>query len=991
MHRWPLLLLTVVTFAAPPRAQGDDAFAPAADVFERKCVNCHQTGEKKGGLSLETKAAALGGGETGAAIVPGKPDESLLLDYVSGENPEMPKRGEKLTPAEIAALRTWIAAGAPWPEERQLEDKYLASADWWSLRPLRRPALPELTAEDAAWARNPLDRFVVARLRAEGLGPSAEADRRTLIRRLSFDLAGLPPTPEEVAAFLADDDPRAYDKLVDRLLDSPSYGERWARHWLDVVHYGDTHGYDKDKIRPHAYPYRDYVIRALNEDKPYTRFVEEQLAGDALYPFTRDGIEALGFLAAGPWDYVGHAELPEGKLDGDIARLLDRDDMVSTAMNVFVSATAQCARCHNHKFDPITTEHYYGLQSVFAAIDRADRPYDADPATAARRGELTRDIAEHEAAHAEAERAVRTAAGPRLAAIDARLAELARSSAGAPRPEFGYHSAIEPRAEVVKWVQVELKAATELAQVMLVGCHDDFNGIGAGFGFPLRYKIEGASDADFTRDVATIADRTAADVPNPGIAPQRFDAQGIKAKYIRVTATRLAPRMNDYIFALAELIALTADGENVALGGAVTAADTIEAPVRWGKKNLTDGIFRGSSDVEGQAEQLRLQTERDALLKRSLSPELAQRRAAAESALAAAREALAALPPQQKIYCGTVHTGSGAFRGTGPSGKPREIHVLARGDVRSRVKPATPGAPPFLPDRPWAFALPHDHPEQARRAALAKWIVDPAHPLTWRSIVNRVWLYHFGRGIVDSPNDFGRMGELPTHPELLDWLAVEFRDGRQSLKDLHRLIVTSATYRQSSTGNDAAERIDAGNQFYWRQNRRRLEAEAIHDATLAVAGKLDRTMYGPGFRPFGFRDDHSPEYKYHEHDPDDPRALRRSIYRFIVRSVPDPLMETLDCADPSSVVAKRNETLTPLQALALLNNKLMVRMSEHFAARAEKLGTTDEERVAAAFQLALARAPDAAEQATLAALARRHGLASACRVIFNSNEFVFVD
>src|SRR5262249_14414499 len=266
----------------------------------------------------------------------------------------------------------------------------------WAWRPIKRPAVPKVSSairDPRAPIRNPIDSFIAARLAQAGLKMSAEADRRTLIRRLSFDLLGLPPTPERVQQFVSDRDPQAYEKLVDELLQSPRYGERWARHWLDVVHYGDTHGYDKDKPRPNAWPYRDYVIRALNEDKPYARFVQEQLAGDVLFPGTRDGIEALGFIAAGPWDLIGHEEVPESKTDGKIARHLDRDDMVANTLQTFNSLTVQCAQCHNHKFDPIPQDDYYSLQAVFAALDRTDKQYDIAPAVAKQRAALEAELA----------------------------------------------------------------------------------------------------------------------------------------------------------------------------------------------------------------------------------------------------------------------------------------------------------------------------------------------------------------------------------------------------------------------------------------------------------------------------------------------------------------------------------------------------------------------------------------------------------------------
>jgi len=319
-------------------------------------------------------------------IVPGKADESLVVRRSAGleEDRVMPPKGERLASQQVAALRAWIDQGAEWPGTDGGED----GRDRWSLRLLNRPAVPALAPGARAGARNPIDAFVRAKLREKGLAPSPEADRRTLTRRLYFDLIGLPPAPEELDAFVSDPAADAYEKQVDRLLASPHHGERWARHWLDVVHYGDTHGYDKDQPRPAAWLYRDYVIRSFNADRPYGEFVRQQVAGDVLEPGAADGVIAMGFIAAGPWDLIGHAELPESKIDGKIARHLDRDDMVSNTINTFVSLTIQCAQCHNHKFDPITQEDYYRLQAVFAALDRADRPYYSNPAAARKAAEL---------------------------------------------------------------------------------------------------------------------------------------------------------------------------------------------------------------------------------------------------------------------------------------------------------------------------------------------------------------------------------------------------------------------------------------------------------------------------------------------------------------------------------------------------------------------------------------------------------------------------
>jgi hypothetical protein len=751
-------------------------------IFARACYSCHSSKKQRSGFRLDLKAAALRGGDLGQAIIPGKSAESPLIRFVAGIDREIvmpPKERDRLSATEVGLLRAWIDQGAIWPDSAGRSDDPL---NWWSLRPLSRPALPQLSEQDTRRFRNPIDAFVLAKLREKGLQPSPEADRRTLIRRLSFDLLGLPPTPEEVAAFVADRAPDAYEKLVDRLLASPHYGERWARHWLDVVHYGETHGYDKDKPRPNAWPYRDYVIRAFNADKPYAQFVQEQIAGDVLFPGTRDGIQALGFLAAGPWDFIGHAEVPESKIDGKVARHLDRDDMVTNTIQTFNSLTIQCAQCHDHKFDPISQEDYYSLHAVFAAIDRTDRRYDLDPALTRKRGAL------------EAERA--------------RLAKLKES---------------------------------------------------------LAKKKDAAED---------------------------------KARLASI-----------------------------------------------------------------------------------------------EKELAAATTQLGALPPALIVYSGAVHSGAGPFRGTGPDGgKPRPIHVLARGSVLKPGKEAGPGALQAIKSLEARFTLPTAHHEGERRAALARWLTDARHPLTWRSIVNRIWHYHFGRGLVETPNDFGRNGQLPTHPELLDWLACEFRDGCQSLKQLHRLIVCSATYRQSSANDAASAALDSNNRYLWRMNRRRLEAEAVRDSVLAVSGKLNRTMYGPSFQDFVIdKPEHSPHYEYALHDPEAPKSHRRAVYRFIVRSQQQPFMTTLDCADPSMQVDRRTESLSALQALALLNNDFMIAMARHYAEKLEQMNGNLAAKVERAYLECMGVPASRAELEMLVSYGRRQGLVNVCRLLFNLNEFVFVD
>ncbi len=867
------------------------------------------------------------------------------------------------------------------------------ATELWSLRPLAKPPVPTMGEDGPS---SPIDAFVLARLAPHGVRLAPPADRRTLLRRLSFNLTGLPPSPEDVDRFVADTAPDAWERLVDRLLASPHYGERWARHWLDVVHYGDTHGFDKDKPRPHAWPYRDYVIRAFNADKPYGRFVREQIAGDVLAPESADGIEALGFIAAGPWDFVGHEELPETKIDGQIARHLDRDNMVANTLGTFASLTVHCAQCHDHKFDPIPQEDYYRLQAVFAAVDRTDRRYYQDmnltrkqDALEARQRRLRREI-EH-----LREEMLRQG-GDTLRQAEAVVTAAEKRTKEAVPSEHGFHSHIESRPDMVKWVQIDLGREVPLSRIVLRAASDDFAGVGDGFGFPVRYRVEVSADEHFGESAPPALDATLSDQPNPRRSPVVVELRGRTARFVRVTATRLAHRQNDYIFALAELEVFDAEGVQITRGCRVDASDSIESPPRWSKANLVDGVFPSAAPLATSLEELI--AARDEAEARLVSPEIRTRLRAARGELDQTRRELEALPPPQVAYIGAVRHGSGNFRGTGgQEGRPRPIHLLKRGSVLLPGAEAEPGALSCVKTLPARFELSDSDDESARRAALARWLTAPENPLPWRSIVNRVWQYHFGRGLVATPDDFGAMGGPPSHPELLDWLAADFRDHGQSLKRLHRLILTSAVYRQSSeaTRETAARMtvIDPENRLLWRMNRRKLEAEIVRDSLLWVSGKLDATMYGPGFQDFIVeKPEHSPHYQYHLHDPEDLRTHRRSIYRFIVRSQQQPFMTALDCADPSMRVDRRNETLTPLQALTMLNNALSLSMAAHFAARVEReTGSEPAAKIRHAFRLALQREPSADERAAVADYAARHGLANACRVIFNLNEFAFAD
>jgi len=952
-----------------------------APIFEQRCLSCHNDRDQKGDFSLQHFQAATADGY----IEAGDSAASHLIELITpnDDQSEMPKDASPLSDDEIAAIRAWIDNGANWPADLVLQEPSVTDFDWWSYQPMTRPVVPNLNSD---WVRNPIDAFVLDGLRAKGLTRSGQAVRRTLIRRVAFDLTGLPPTPKEVEAFVNDDDPEAYEKLVDRLLDSKSFGERWARHWLDVVKYADTCGYDKDKLRPNAWPYRDYVIRSFNEDKPYGQFVREQVAGDALYPGDPDGILGLGFIAAGPWDFIGHVEVSEKKIDGKVARNLDRDDMVSNTLNTFCSVTVQCARCHNHKFDPITQENYYGLQAIFAAVDRAERPYDLDEAIVKKRGELGDALASLKLELAELNAEFAKAGGQRLVELNQQIEDLQDRVTLKKEPEFGYHSQIASTADLEKWFEIQLGEAIVVSRVVLHPTHDEHAGIGAGFGFPVRFKVELENEDGQWR---TIGEQTDNDFPNPGLAPYELNEINHAGTRLRVTATKLVERKNDFILAMAEVEIFDAEGKNVALGKEAKSLDSIESGQRWGRKNLTDGHWPIHKSPELVKRLEADKKERSELYARIADASREKRRKEIDQSISQTNKKLKELPTGKMVYAAAADFKPQAnFLPT--KGALRPINVLYRGEVLQPGDEAVPGALPLGGKRTWQFSTALT--ESERRVELAEWLTRDDHPLVWRSIVNRVWQYHFGKGIVATPNDFGRMGAEPTNPELLDWLALEFRDGGQTLKRLHRLIVTSNAYRQSSEFNEANAKIDQSNQFLWRMNRRRLEAEEIRDSILSVSGALNPKMGGPGFYLFKLeRTTHSPHYEYHKFDPKDKASHRRSIYRFIVRSQPDPWMTTLDCADSSQSTPSRNETWTSLQALSLLNNRFNLEMASRFANRLREETAALSEQVDLAMLLTTQRSPADAEKTDLMSYAQEHGLENLCRFMFNLSEFVYLD
>jgi Protein of unknown function (DUF1553)/Protein of unknown function (DUF1549)/Planctomycete cytochrome C len=975
---------------------------PAAQIFARtsevmqlleaRCIRCHDQAKSRGNFDLTTRDKLLRGGETGPAVVPGEPAKSLLYRLVTrADESAMPKIGPKLTAPQKALVESWIKAGAPY--DRTL-GKTGQDVAWWSLQPVKRPPVPTVASPELRnWPRNSIDCFVLDRLLDKGLRPSPQADRRALIRRVTFDLIGLPPTPDEIEAFLSDAGSVAYENVVDRLLASPHYGERWARHWMDVIHYAETHGHDQDVPREHAWPYRDYLIDSFNQDKPYGRFVEEQIAGDVLFPGDPRATVALGFLAAGPWDESSLRDIREDTLDRKAAQYLDRDDMLGTVGLALLSTTVQCARCHDHKFDPVSQREYYGLQAVFAGVDRANRSYDPDPDTRARRLALLKRKQTLQAGPASAAKllddpavAADVAAWEKAAGAGARwevLEPKAFASAGGStltKQSDGSLLAAGKRPERDTYTMEAEFAGDAITAVRLEVLSDPslpHGGPGRQDNGNLHlseFRIEAAPHSSPAKRRSVGIARAIADFDQTGWAIE----WAIDGK--PETAWGIYPQVGKShaaVFVLKEPLVAT---------GGVRLFFTLEQQHGGGhligrpRLSATSGLVTSVQPLPPAIQKILAQPaeKRGDKEKRELAHFVLISKTEAE---------LAALPAPKLVYAAaTDFVPDGSFR---PAAGCRPVHVLKRGNVSQPLGLARPGALACVPDVAAKFS--GDDDEGQRRAALAKWVSDPSNPLTWRSIANRVWHYHFGRGIVASPSDFGRMGATPSHPELLDWLTATLQEKGGSLKKLHRLIVTSATYMQSSKHDPAAAKIDTDNVLLWRMNVVRLDAESMRDAVLAASGTLDRTMGGPSVKHFiqspGIH--RTPKVDYLAFNPDSPGAHRRSVYRFIFRTVPDPFMDALDCPDASQFTAVRPVSVTALQALALLNDPFMVRMSEHFAQRVTPAGD-ERAQVRLAYRLALGRAPRPSEETALADYARRHGLANACRVLLNCNEFVFM-
>lgn len=985
-----------------------DLSPQALDILTKRCLGCHGPKTKASGLDLSSRESAIRGGQKGSALKPGAASQSLLFTRVG--KGEMPPSAP-LPQEERKILEEWINGGAAWLGSIQ---ERRAGLDWWSLQPLKDADPPTVPDAPEAWRDNPIDRWIFARLREKGLRPSAPAGRRTLIRRVTFDLIGLPPTPEEIDAFVRDDSPSAYENVVDRLLASPHYGERWARHWLDVARFSESEGFERDWLRDSSWPYRDYVIRSLNADKPYIQFAKEQLAGDVIEPVTHDGVIATGFLVSGPTDAVGLTSAVARERDA--VREDQLEEMVSVVSQTFLGLTANCARCHDHKFDPIPQRDYYRLKAAFAGVwqpvvDRSDielTPGGRAILTPAEREARERKIATLQARVEAIEeevgrlhRAVRerllAARGmlagegvPRPVAqwtfdcdardaagnLNARVGASGRIAEG--RLQAGEKEIVTLRTTRLRrdihektleaWVRVR-KPPDKPVPVFLISNRSGYRGAsldGIQYGGGKRKQWENQSTARFrTADVAgpeenaQAGDRIHLTITYAGDGTIRLYRNGTAyGSSYRPEQDNAAGRLQTYL-ADDAIIQLTAsqsfDLDEARLYDVALSPEQIAA-------SFTAGAPSVPAEESFQA----------------MSSAIQARVKALDAELAVARSGLESLPKPEKAFAADVV-------------EPGVTHVLARGDVTLRKEVVSPGGLTCVRTLPSELGLLPDATDAERRRRIAHWIANPDNPLFSRSIVNRVWHYHFGMGLAENPNDFGYNGGQPSHPELLDQLAKEFIAGGWHLKKLHKRIVMSAAYRQASSDDAASAAKDADNRYIWRFTPRRLEGEAVRDAMLAVSGALNPEAGGPSFQPFLAKKLGGSYVKYDPRDSSEPDLQRRTVYRMNVNSGGDPMLDSLDCPVPSVKTPKRPSTTTPLQALSLMNGPLVLRLSKTFAERLKKETPDPDGQIERAFLLALGRTANATELKESRELVERSGLATLCWGLFNASGFLYVE
>jgi cytochrome c553 len=911
-----------ISQAAEPDEAGVEFFEKQVrPLLAEKCYSCHGRGQRKGKLSLDSRAGVMVGGEHGRIVTEGKPDESSLIKAINYDGDVQMPPDEKLSDQEIATLKQWIMLGVPWPAGDAASnvsiraDGVITEQDrqFWSFRPIVNPPLPAVQRSD--WPRQGLDYFILSRLEKERIEPVAEADRRTFIRRATFDLLGLPPTDDEIAAFVADERTDACERLIDRLLDSPQYGERWARHWLDVARYGEDQAHTfQARMYPSGYRYRDWIVQSLNADLRIDRFLLQQIAGDLLPGEDRmRQLPALGFFALGPVYYADAGCAPKAKAD-------EYDDRIDTLCRGVLGLTVSCARCHDHKFDPISTKDYYALAGVFASTDYFEAPLAAP--------EVVKAYDEGQASIKQAEQRLKDAEGEETRKIGESLAPHTSQylmttwkvlNRRKVEPNYKVSSVIEgtdlQEVVVERWLQY-LASDQGKKNPALVAWQELLSQQDAKF--------------DLSSDAAAIeAMQQAADVVQAALTAAtaaRRDADVKHREQLLATPAGTKPpdkpKLPDET---ANLLKEFIDNGN--------------APLAVPKDKLDKFLSEGAKQALAAIKQEIEQRKKDAPAKYPIAHSLAE-------------------------------------------GKPANSKVHVRGNVKE-LGEEVPRR--FLGILSSAEAQPFA--QGSGRLELAQAIVSPSNPLTARVFVNRVWQHHFGRGLVGTPSNFGLLGERPTHPELLDHLATKFIASGWSLKQLHRDIMLSTTYRLASSGNPANQQRDPENRLLWRANRRRLDIESWRDATLAVAGNLDPLLGGPSL------------------DLNADSNRRRTLYAAVSRHELNPVLRLFDFPDPNLTSERRSLTTVPMQQLFVLNSDFMVAQSRALAARVQQENlASDEARVNRLYHLVFGRAPREQEQrlgqvflnrslpegvsATRVKLTRWEQFSQA---LLSTNEFVFVD
>ena len=914
--------------------------AQVRPILQKYCYECHAGDHAKSGLRLDVKASAFRGGELyGPSIQSGQAEASVLWQFVANPDAElpMPPDGPRLSVDEIEVLRNWIEAGAEWPDgidNVQLQDPRAH----WSLQPVAPPPTPTHRHPNGV---NWIDDWIADKLAQQQLEPAPPADKSAWLRRVTLDLTGLPPTPEARTSFLADDSDSAYATVVDRLLGSPEYGPRWGQHWLDVVRYADTHGFEVNTERPNAWPYRDYVIAAFQHDKPYDKFIREQVFGDQM---GEDA--ATGFLLTASVLLPG--QIGQDDASKRLARQDALDEIVTNIGQTFLGLSIGCARCHDHRFDPITQRDYFAFQALVAGVEYEERPW---------RKAIGAD---HETSLAKLDES--------LAAIERQLRQLeplARPAAA--RSDSEDHSpwrrAVNAQSNVERFAPVTTTRfrMTILATNRLEPCLDEL-------------EVYASTGENIARQ-ANVLVTSSGDTVAPGTHELRFVNDGVYGNSSSWMSAQTGGGWVQYEWPDSQVIEAVAWGrdrqgqydDRLATEYRMEVWDDSLAAISTGTPDaaLPSGGWRLIADhtdrrkpADGNSEAsvpgpqvieqpLELLQQRDQLLEQRLAQQK---------------------PPQ--VFGGQFRT-------------PDKTYLLRRGNPEMPQGELPPGMLSVLGDR----TLATDSTDVARRAALADWLTDPNHPLVARVMVNRIWQGHFGVGLVATSSDFGRNGEAPTHPELLDALASEFVASGWSVKAMHRLIVLSATYRQSSVAqNPIAAQQDQEARWLWRYPARRLEAETIRDSLLFVAGRLNPTQGGPGFDLFvqrGGLSGFTPLETFSD------QGLRRMIFAHKVRRERDIVFGAFDCPDAGQSTATRRSSTTPIQALNLLNSSFVIEQAQAIASRVIKeAGDQPDAQVQRLWHLCFSRPPTAREQAAATTLLNSHGLPALCRAVINSNEFL---